>query len=131
MSALTGVLAMGRAQAVARMTEAITVTTTAAGVLNETTGQYTDVVTTHYTGVARLKFSTLNVAARDSADRLIAVQDVALHVPAGTALLPVGASVAVTASDADPSLLSRLFTVEGRPHAGQTTAHRYPVAEVS
>lgn len=126
-----GVLGMGRVHANARMTETVSVTTVQRGVLNETNGQYSDVTTTHYAGVARLRFSTLNVSEVDAANRVLAVQDVQLHVPVGTGLLPVGAAVTITASTSDSSLTSRRFTVSGRPHGGQVTAHRYPVEEVS
>ena len=131
---LTGALAMGRAQANARMTETVTVTTTTPGtVMDESTGTYPDVIVSHYEGPnsdhrARVKFPTLTVSEQTPGGQTIAVQDVMLSLPVGfSSAVRVDDIVTVTGSTIDPDLIGRTFRIKGVAQAGQTTAHRFPV----
>lgn len=128
MSLLTGGLSMGRRVARARMTDMVQVTTTD---LQDTGGLNPERVTvTHYAGPARVKFSSQVASDTEVAGQFPVVQSVELHLPSGT-VVPPKADVLVTASRSDPALVGRRFTVTGMPQAGQTTASRYPVKEVS
>ena len=133
MSLLTGALAMGRAQANARMTESVTVTTTAPGtVMDESTGAYPDTITSHYSGSGRIKYPTLTVSEKTPAGQTLAAQDVTLHLPVGLASqVRVDDVVTVTYSSADPDLVGRVFRVKGLAQAGQVSAHRFPLESLS
>jgi len=121
-------LERGRRMAASRMSETVQVFTVS---LQETGGiRPVEVRTVHYDGPARVKFSSSVVSDAVAAGQLVATQSVELHLPSGS-VVPVDASVEVTASSVDGSLVGRRFTVSGRPQAGQTTAARYPVKEGS
>lgn len=131
MSFLTGALMMGRAHAERRMTETVTV-----GLFTDatdpTTGQPSRVLTTaRYTGLGRVYYPSLTVAGGSAVGRPVAAQEPVLAVPLGTTILSVGDEVDVTASTVDASLVGRRFRVAGAPQAGQVTALRYPLVEVS
>ena len=133
MSLLTGALDMGRARAEARFTETVT--------FYRVTGTHSDPVTyedvedrldIHVDIPARMKLSTLTVSERTIPGQQIAVQAPEVHVPVGaTPNVKVDDYCIVTASTADASLVNRKMRVAGKPQAGQTTAHRFPVREVS
>ena len=131
MSVLLGTLGLGRAQAEARFTETFKVFTESR-VLNESTGVYVTSETAVVASVAgRVKFPTLTVAERDQGAQSPAVQDVTVHVAVGSVSAPVGSFWRVLSSDADPSLVGRVFRTKGAPQAGQVTAHRFPVESVA
>ena len=131
MSVLLGTLGLGRAQAEARFTETFKVFTESR-VLNESTGVYVTSETALAASVAgRVKFPTLTVAERDQGAQSPAVQDVAVHVAVGSVAASVGSFWRVLSSDADPSLVGRVFRTKGAPQAGQVTAHRFPVESVA
>lgn len=84
------------------------------------------------TTVARVTYRTLNVSDRESGTQLLASQSPELHVPVGAAAGVRGDDRAVVdASTSDDSLVGLTFRVAGSPQAGQTTAHRFPVEEIS
>lgn len=123
-------LADGRAIAEARMTETVTV------------GQYTDdvgttgnatrtLVTERYAGIGRIKLETLAVSDRSEPDQSFVEQDPVLGIPTTSPALHEGDEVVVTASTADPFLVGRRYRIAGTPQAGQTTAHRYPMKEIT
>ena len=120
---------MGRAQANARMTETVTVTTTTPGeVMDESTGTYPDVIVSHYGGVGRIKFPTLTVSERTPGGQTIAVQDVMLSLPVGfSSAVRIDDIVTVTGSTVDTDLVGRVFRIKGLAQAGQVSAHRFPV----
>lgn len=131
MTVLTGVLGLGRAQAASRFTETLKVfyETRVLG----SDGLYTDTEVTVYTGVSgRVKFPSLTVSEREQGSQVPAVQDVQVHVTVGgTPNVVVNHVWEVTASTADSSLVGRQFRTKGLPQAGQVTAWRYPVEQVS
>ena len=122
-------VAAGRRMANARMTETVTVTTTAPGeVMDESTGTYPDVIVSHYGGVARIKYPTLTVSESTPVGQTLAAQDVTLHLPVGLASqVQVDDVVTVTASTVDTDLVGRVYRIKGLAQAGQTTAHRFPL----
>jgi hypothetical protein len=132
MSLLSGALGMGRAHARARFTETFTVFTTQS-VLNEATGQYEDTEVVLYASVpGRWKSPTLTVREREQGAQVPAIQDLQIHVEVGaTPLVGVNAMWRVAGSTVDASLVGRVARTKGLPQAGQVTAWRYPVEEVS
>ncbi|TFD61128.1 hypothetical protein E3T43_01265 [Cryobacterium sp. Hh7] len=129
MSILGGALAMGRAQANARMSESVTVTTTTPGTtMDETTGTYPDVIVSHYAGIARIKYPTLTVSEKTPVGQTLAAQDVTLHLPVGLASqVSVDDVVTVTGSTVDSDLIGCVFRIKGLAQAGQVSAHRFPL----
>lgn len=121
----------GRLLAEARMSEVVT--------FYRVTGEMTDpetletVETTEdvHTAVARLKYRTLNVSDRDSGTQLVAAQSPEVHVPARDTTGIRTDDMMRVDSSIDPLLAGRVFRVAGRPEAGQTTAHRFPLEEIS
>lgn len=130
MSLLHSALTQGRKHAKGRMTETVTV-----GLYEDGTnpaGAPTRTLTdTRYTGVGRVKYPTGTVSDSVSASQPVATQRLELSIPSGSARLHEGDEVHVTASTADAGLVGRRYTVAGAAQAGQTTAHRYPLTEVT
>ncbi|MEV4777459.1 DUF6093 family protein [Microbacterium sp. LWH12-1.2] len=84
-----------------------------------------------YTGKARVKYESLAVSESDNTSQLVATQTPFASIPTGSARLFEGDELHVTASTADGLLVGRKYTVAGSAQAGQTTAHRYPLKELS
>ncbi len=131
MSMLGTALGMGRRAANARMTETVTV---GRWTETRTTGSLDPTKTlaeTYYSGAARVKFPAASAVVRAPAGQQVVETNIVLSLPSGSAAVPTGALVKVTASTVDGSLVGRFFRVDGPAQAGQTTAHRYPVVEES
>lgn len=121
-----------RSQAESRMTETfrifeVTGTTTDP----DSDLQVVDVETDRYTGPGRLVFRSSVVSDADVGSQLVAVQGARVDLPVSVSGVGTDMVAVVTGSSADPSLVGRRFRVEGMPAAGQTTAHRYSVVEVT
>ena len=130
MSMLMKAVGMGRSLANKRMTETVTI-----GLFQMVTDPATlkptrTVVTQRYSGPARVKYPASAVTDANQAT-LVAVQRVEVSIPSGSTQCFEGDEVVVTASTVDPLLVGRVYTVKGSADAGQTTAARYPVEEVS
>lgn len=119
-----------RAQAESRMQDVVTAGRYEDGT-DEVTGDPTRVlVTEHYAGKARIRLSTQNVSNAQGPSMPVAVQEPTLSIPWGSPRLFVGDEVQCTGSS-DPIMVGRRFRVQGNAQAGQTTAHRYPLQEIS
>nr|WP_278101160.1 DUF6093 family protein [Microbacterium proteolyticum] len=149
---MSGVLSFGRAAAVSRMTESITAGRFTDGV-DEVTGDPTRVLVGDplYVGPARVKYTANAVQNAVGASQLVTTQQVVVSIPTQPATvtpgegelpsvgvwpyvnvtLPEGTVITVTASSSDPALVGRSYTVDGVATLGQSTAHRYPVTELS
>lgn len=130
MSVLLGTLGMGRAHALARMTETVRIGTLTTE--DEPDRETLDPIVTFdwvYTGPARMKFITQTLSERDAAGQPIAIQSLELHVPSQTVGIVTDMYAVIDASTADTSLVGRVFRIKGLPQAGQTTAARFPVEE--
>jgi len=132
-----GVLNLGRGMTEDRFTETLEAFTETK-VLDEdpespTAGEYVTTENVVYTDMpGRVKFPTLTVREREQGAQVPAIQDVAVHVAVGSApLVVVNTLWRVTASTADPALVGRVFRTKGLPQAGQVTASRFPVEQVS
>ena len=127
---IAGALPGLRAQAESRMSETVTVGVYADGT-NPATGDPTrTLVTTRYTGVARIRYAERSVLNAGQA-AVAAVMEPILSIPFGSAECFDGDEVDVTASTDDQLLVGRRFKVQGRARVGQTTAHRYLLQELS
>lgn len=131
MSLLKNALGMGRNMADARMTEMVTI-----GLFEDRTDPVTlnpirVLVEERYSGKARVKYPSGAVSNRSEPSQVVAEQDVMLSIPTGSPAAFEGDEVRVDASTADPSLVGRAYGIKGRPQAGQTTSHRYPLKELS
>lgn len=145
------VIAQGRAAANAIMTETI-VAGEYVDATDEDTGDPTRVLKRKlYEGAARVKYTANAVRNSDSSGQLLTTQDIVVSIPTQPATLapgngvspdvdlspavnvtlPEGTAIEVVASTSDPALVGRMFTVDGVAEMGQTTAHRYPVVELS
>jgi hypothetical protein len=131
MNLLLGTLAMGRARANARMTETVLIETVVPGDPDPVTLDPTEVRTPTYSGPARVVYPP-TVLVRDEvlASQLLAKQEVRVDLPAGT-VVATDQQVTVTASAADVGMVGRVFRIKGAGTAGQTTALRVPVEELS
>lgn len=133
MSALTGALRMGRAQAASRFTETFDFFFETPGPPPE--GEIDPVMVptiTHANIPGRIKFPSLNVSDRELAGQLVAVQSPEVHVAVGsTPNVKTDHFARCTASTVDPSLVGRKLRIAGLPVGGQVTATRYPVSEAS
>jgi hypothetical protein len=119
-----------RAEAESRMTDTVDVGLFEDGT-DETTGNPTRVlVTERYSGKARVRLPSQNVTNAQAPSMPVAVQEPVLSIPWGSPRVFIGDEVLVTASD-DPVLVGRRFRVQGNAQAGQTTAHRYPLQEIT
>lgn len=124
-------LARGRALTEQRMTE-----TVIAGEFRRATNPGSGnaertLVVERYTGIAQVKYASTVVGESGGAAQSMSDQDVIVKIPTGSARLYEGDEILITASEADDSLVGRVYRVKGAPQAGQTTSHRYTVREVS
>lgn len=115
-----------------RMTETVKAGTYTDGT-DEVTGDPTRVIVeVIYEGPARVRYSANAVRGDDRVGLVFASQDITVSIPtAAQTRIPDGAAIEVTASSVDGVLVGRMYTVDGAPAMGQTTAHRYPVTELS
>lgn len=124
-------LPIARAQAESRMTETFDFYYVTSNVIPDGEIDPQDVETPVHSDIpGRLRFPSLNVSDRESAGQMVGVQDVTVSVAVGaTPNVREGHFCRVTASEADVSLVGRVFRVSGSPQAGSVTAHRYPLQE--
>lgn len=130
MSLITGALAFGRAQAEARMTDAVLITrpSDAEPVLDEDTGLYAPATTTIYSGPGRLKSTSTVVGAVDAQGQNLAAQSLRLDLPVATSGgVQANDTVTITASVNDPSAVGLVLNVEGVFFQTDATARRFPV----
>lgn len=124
------ILARARAATEARFTE-----TLAIGAFKKTTDPVTlklvrTLVTASYEGPGQIVYPSLTVADRDGASQVAVEQSPLVKLPSGT-VVPVGDEVSVVNSAADASLVGRRYKINGRSQAGQTSAARFPLEELS
>ena len=128
-----------RAEAESRMTDRVTVGRYGDGT-DEPTGDPTRVLITQrypplgdvsaVAGRARIRWASGQVSNAQGPSMPVAVQEPTLSIPWGSPRLFVGDEVQCTGSS-DPIMVGRRFRVQGNAQAGQTTAHRYPLQEIS
>jgi len=80
---------------------------------------------------ARIKYVADTVVDSGSTGQIVSLQRPFLHVPSGSPLLAEGLAVRCVSSLVDAVLAGRWYRITGSPDAGQTSAHRYPLIELS
>lgn len=124
-------LQRGRRRANERMSETVTVGSFADGVTEDGSPTRVPVVARYEAGPGRIKYESLNAQEQDAAGSPVAMQTPHLSVPSGSPQFFEDDEVLVVASVADDLLVGRVYRVTGSAQAGQTTAHRYPLEEMS
>lgn len=80
---------------------------------------------------AQIKYVAETVSPSDGPGQIVNLQRPLLKVPTGTPRLDEGLTVEVVASRVDGLLVGRSYQIAGSPEAGTTTAHRYPLTELT
>ena len=124
-------LQRGRRRANERMSETVTVGSFTDGVADDGSATRVPAVTRYASKPGRIKYESLNAQEQDGAGSPVALQTPHLSVPTGSPRFFEGDEVLCEASEADVLLVGRLYRVTGSAQAGQTTAHRYPLEELS
>lgn len=119
-----------RAEAESRMTEKVTVGLYRDGTDPVTLNPTRVIEQERYTGIARIRWGSREVSNSQATGSPTAMQEPYLSVPFGTIRLFTDDEVDCTAST-DPLLVGRRFKISGAAVAGQVTAYRYPVEELS
>lgn len=83
-----------------------------------------------YTGSGRIRWNSREVSDSQTTGSPVAVQEPYLSVPFGSTRFFTDDEVECTAS-IDPLLVGRRFKISGAAGAGQVSAHRYPLEELS
>jgi hypothetical protein len=123
---------MGRTMSAAHFSESLRFYSVDGTTVDPDTLNDVETTTTLHLVSGRIKYPTLTVSERSAVGQTFSTQSVHAHVAVGaTPNVHADHFVTVTASTADPALVGRTFRVRGNPQAGQVTAHRYPVEEVS
>jgi len=86
--------------------------------------------TERYTGKARIRWGSREVSNSQATGSPVAMQEPYLSVPFGTARFFTDDEVECSASP-DPLLVGRRFKLSGAAAAGQVSAYRYPLEELS
>ncbi len=86
--------------------------------------------TERYTGKARIRWGSREVSNSQATGSPVAMQEPYLSVPFGTARFFTDDEVECSASP-DPLLVGRRFKLSGGAAAGQVSAYRYPLEELS
>jgi hypothetical protein len=129
---LAQALPLLRAQAVSRFTETFAFFMTEEGPVDPETFEPTVIETPVATGVAgRVKMAAVQGQDVESGGQYPVVTRLEVHVAVGAVEANPGVFVRVTGSTADASLVGRVFMISEPPSAGQVTAARWPVREVS
>lgn len=123
--------ARGRRFMQSRMSETVLVESVVAGDPDPVTLDPTETRSTIYEGPARVVYPP-SVLVRDEvlASQLVEKQEARVDFPAGTSVA-TDQVVTVTASAADSALVGLTFRIKGFGTAGQTTALRVPVEQLS
>jgi hypothetical protein len=92
-------------------------------------------VMSRYTGIGRIRYGSLAASSTSTgADQIgqpVIVQTPYLSIPHGSPRLYETDEVLVDESTADGLLIGRRYEIAGNASIGQTTAHKYPLTELS
>ena len=86
--------------------------------------------TERYTGKGRIRWGSREVSNSQATGSPVAMQEPYLSVPFGTARFFTDDEVECSSSP-DPLLVGRRFKISGAAAAGQVSAYRYPLEELS
>lgn len=119
-----------RAEAESRMWESVIVGTFRDATDPETGDPTRVPEVERYSGKGRIRWGSREVSNSQSTSSPVAMQEPYLSVPYGTARFYTDDEVECDGSD-DPMLVGRRFKISGGAVAGQVTAYRYPLEELS
>lgn len=125
------VLEQGRRLANVRMSETVHAYLVTGTTVDPVTFVSVETTTTVYDGPARVKYSTPREAEKEQGTQVGSVRYVDVSFPSGTSGVVKDVFISITASTADAGLVGRKYRVSGLGEAGQTTALRVTVDEVS
>ncbi|WP_447948216.1 DUF6093 family protein [Microbacterium maritypicum] len=127
---ISSALPVLRAEAESRMDEVVLVGRFKDGTDPETGDPTRMMETERYDGIGRIRWGSREVSNSQATGSPAAMQEPYLSVPFGTARFFTDDEVECTGST-DPLLVGRRFKVSGGASAGQVTAYRYPLEELS
>lgn len=132
-SDITAALPGLRAQAESRMRDTVTVGETKDDTDPATGDPVKTFVTIRYDRKkGRIRYgSGAGSSEADQISQPVVVQTPYLSIPWGSPRLYEGDTVVVDASEDDPLLVGRTYTIAGNAPAGQVTAYRYPLTETT
>ena len=119
-----------RAEAESRMFETLLVGRFRDGIDPDTKDATRVLETERYTGKGRIRWGSREVSNSQATGSPVAMQEPYLSVPFGTARFFTDDEVECIASP-DPLLVGRRFKLSGAAAAGQVSAYRYPLEELS
>lgn len=119
-----------RAEAESRMTDSVMVGKFRDGTDPITKDAIRVLETERYTGKGRIRWGSREVSNSQATGSPVAMQEPYLSVPFGTARFFTDDEVECNDSP-DPLLVGRRFKISGAAAAGQVTAYRYPLEELS
>ena len=123
-------LVRGQHMADSRMSETVLVGKFRDGTDPDTKEATRVLETERYTGNARIRWGSREVSNSQATGSPVAMQEPYLSVPFGTARFFTDDEVECIASP-DPLLVGRRFKLSGATAAGQVSAYRYPLEELS
>ena len=123
-------LIRGQLMADSRMSETVLVGKFRDGTDPDTKEATRVLETERYTGKARIRWGSREVSNSQATGSPVAMQEPYLSVPFGTARFFTDDEVECIASP-DPLLVGRRFKLSGAAAAGQVSAYRYPLEELS
>ena len=123
-------LVRGQHMADSRMSETVLVGKFRDGTDPDTKEATRVLETERYTGKARIRWGSREVSNSQATGSSVAMQEPYLSVPFGTARFFTDDEVECSASP-DPLLVGRRFKLSGAAAAGQVSAYRYPLEELS
>lgn len=119
-----------RAEAESRMTDSVMVGKFVDGTDPITKDAIRVLELARYTGKGRIRWGSREVSNSQATGSPVAMQEPYLSVPFGTARFFTDDEVECNDSP-DPLLVGRRFKISGAAAAGQVSAYRYPLEELS
>lgn len=129
-SDISAALPQLRAEAESRMSESVLVGKFRDGTDPDTKDAIRVLETERYSGKGRIRWGSREVSNSQATGSPVAMQEPYLSVPFGTARFFTDDEVECAGST-DPLLVGRRFKISGGASAGQVTAYRYPLEELS
>jgi len=127
---VASILARGRAQAEALMTDTCAISRVTGQALDEGDGTYTDTVSAVYAGKCRVQTRNMAVAATPlSGEREVVALQLEVSIPISASAPQVGDLVTMSAAAHDSALVGRVFRVREEMHKSHATARRLVVQE--
>lgn len=119
-----------RAEANSRMSDSVAVGSFTDGTDPDTGDPIRVLEQDRYAGMGRIRWNSREVSNSSTTGSPVAMQEPYLSIPFGSPRLFTDDEVECTGSP-DPLLVGRRFKISGAAAAGQVSAYRYPLEELS